>query len=240
MADQFKGLPMEDLIGGPLNAAVSANVSMARATSDFITEVGFEPSTDAKVPGAIRMVSFDFERPGIMYDKDGKAKRTIEEVKMKVPLLAIVPIPTLQIDTVDVVFDMEVKSSVSEKSSSDYNATLDATGQAKFGLFSVKVKVHGSVSSHKENCRSSDNSAKYHVEVHAVNKGMPEGLSRVLDIMASAAKPLNVSAAALDDKGEAKRDANNRILADHSVDMDGNYSPEAATGGQDTEKTPAS
>lgn len=31
MAQQFTGLPMEDLIGGPLNASAKANAAMAQA-----------------------------------------------------------------------------------------------------------------------------------------------------------------------------------------------------------------
>jgi hypothetical protein len=36
MASQFKGLPMADLIGGPLNAAARANEQMAKAMEDFL------------------------------------------------------------------------------------------------------------------------------------------------------------------------------------------------------------
>lgn len=215
MADQFKGLPMQDLIGGPLDAAVKANVKLAQATADFINNVGFtqkidktDPKNPKVVPGATRMVDFDFERPGTSIDKDGNQIRTVEAVRMRVPILAVVPIPNLQVDSVDITFDMEVKSSTSEKSSEDKNATLDATAKVGWGPFSVEVKIHGSVSTHKENTRTSDNSAKYHVEVHATNHGTPEGLARVLDIMASAAKPLAVQAAPVNSKtGEANRDA---------------------------------
>ncbi len=52
----------------------------------------------------------------------------------------------------------------------------------QIGPFSMKAKVKGSISSHKENTRKSDNSAKYHVQVRATQGEMPEGLSRVLDI----------------------------------------------------------
>lgn len=199
MADQFKGLPMNDLIGAPLDAAVKANINMARATADFINTVGFGPDVidstgKATGPGAIRMVNFEFERPGIEI-VNGVQTRTIEVVKMRVPLLAIVPIPNLQVDNVDITFDMEVRSSTSEKSSTDTAATLDATAKVGWGPFSLEVKVHGSVATHKENTRTSDNSAKYHVEVHATNHGVPEGLARVLDIMATAAKPLAVMSA---------------------------------------------
>jgi len=45
------------------------------------------------------------------------------------------------------------------------------------------------VSSHMQNTRSSDNSAKYHLNVKAEDKGMPEGLARVMDIMQTACEP---------------------------------------------------
>ena len=41
IASQFTGLPMADLIGGPLQAACEAQVSLANATADFIQRVGF-------------------------------------------------------------------------------------------------------------------------------------------------------------------------------------------------------
>ena len=47
---------------------------------------------------------------------------------------------------------------------------------------------------HKENTRSSDNSAKYHVQVLAEDTGMPEGLARVLDILHTAIQPAVTSA----------------------------------------------
>lgn len=195
MSDQFKGLPMDSLIGGPLEAAVKANVMMAQSTAEFINTVGFDqvpvdPSDAAKgmQAGKARTALFKFERPGIAVS----GARTIEQVKMEVPLLAIVPIPNLQVDTVDVVFDMEVKSSTSSKSSSDTSGQFSAKAKVGWGPFSATVNVSGSCASHKENTRSSDNSAKYHVEVKAKNFGIPEGLARVLDIMSEAAKPLDV------------------------------------------------
>ena len=41
--------------------------------------------------------------------------------------------------------------------------------------------------------RTSDNSAKYHVAVHAEDRGMPEGLARVMDIMQSAIAPKSIT-----------------------------------------------
>ena len=36
MSDQFQGLPMDSLIGGPLTAACDSQVKLARSTADFI------------------------------------------------------------------------------------------------------------------------------------------------------------------------------------------------------------
>lgn len=189
MASQFKGLPMGDLIGGPLSAACDAQVKLANATADFIKYIGFLPpgQDDPNGVGAVRTAHFGFVRQ--VADPANNNALTDEHVSLDVPLLAIVKIPSLSITKVDITFDMEVKSSFSAKESNDASAHMAADITAGWGPVSVKVHVEGSVSSHKENTRSSDNSAKYHVQVQAEDSGMPEGLARVLDIMHSAIQP---------------------------------------------------
>lgn len=188
MAAQFQGLPMDSLIGGPLRAAADAQTMLANSTAAFINAVGFEWKYDANKKvweREIRNVEFEYE--STEQGPDGKA--FIKETKIVVPMLAIVPIPNLQIDTVDITFDMEVKSSFQEKTAENREVAFEAELSGRIGPFSVRVKVNGSASSSKETTRSSDNSAKYHVAVHATNHGMPEGLQRVLDMMAKATAP---------------------------------------------------
>lgn len=98
---------------------------------------------------------------------------------------------------------MEVKQSEKSESAKDLSASL--SGSAKFGP--VKVNITGSVSSHESNTRSSDNSAKYHVDVRASNHGTPEGLSRVLDMMAVCISPVLVSSDIKDGNGQSLSDA---------------------------------
>ena len=189
MANQFSGLDMAALIGGPLTAACNAQTMLARSTLNFIEEVGLEPA-DASGVRKVRTANFSFDRTADGTD----GKMGSENVEMNVPLLAIVKVPALSIDTVDVTFDMEVKSSTSSQSSSDKNAELDATAGLKIGPFSLDVKIKGSISCHESNTRSSDNSAKYHVQVHASQQKTPEGLMRMLDILSSAVAPSAVTA----------------------------------------------
>lgn len=223
MAASFSGLPMGDLIGGPLNASCEAQVRLAMATVNFIKVVGFEaPPAPAKQGdpvnpwgGKTRTASFRFKRPVQLEpaqpevpevkDANGAvtqqkkaavpAKIGLEEVEIEVPVLAIVKVPSLSITQVDVTFDMEVKSSESSKESEDKSGSVEAQAKFGWGPVSGSVSIKGSVATHKENTRTSDNSAKYHVEVHAKDGGMPEGLARVLDILQQSVAPKAISGA---------------------------------------------
>ncbi|MFC0118955.1 DUF2589 domain-containing protein [Pseudoalteromonas xiamenensis] len=183
MSDQFGGLPMDQLIGGPLSAACDAQVSLAKATSDFIETVGFEN-------GKVRMVPFSFEKPEQIQQPDGSVKIESTAYEIKVPFISIVSVPTLQVTEVDVNFMMEVKSSFSEQTKDDRQASFEAEASGRIGPFSVRVKCQGSISSSKETQRKSDNSAKYDVTVKARQTGTPEGLSRVLDILQQSIAPV--------------------------------------------------
>lgn len=188
IAEQFTGLQMDQLIGGPLRAAADANAHLANSTADFINNIGFDNK------GNVRNVMFGYQKRTA--NEDGTSN--LDELKVAVPILAIVPIPNLQVDEVNILFDMEVKQSEREESSRDMSASLDASVR----IWPVKVNVTGSVSSHQSNTRSSDNSAKYHVDVRATNHGIPEGLARVLDMMAANVAPALVSSTLKDGNGQ--------------------------------------
>ncbi len=229
MGDQFKGLPMGDLIGGPLKAACDGQMLLAQATADFIKNVGFLPGEKNDF-GAARTAKFQYTK--MVQSADGTV--TPYQAELNVPLLAVVNIPSLAVKRVHITFDMEVKSSYSEKSSLDANASTSAT--VKGGFFvRAEVNISGSVSTHKENTRSSDNSAKYHVEVLAEDNGTPEGLLRVMDILQSATEPILLDAhgkamdangnaitgkipGAYDEKGNLREGSGNAITAGASGD----------------------
>jgi hypothetical protein len=188
IAEQFSGLPMDQLIGAPLRAAADASTQLANATATFINEVGFDEQNK------IRTAAFGYQMRSA--NEDGTSN--LNEMKVDVPILAIVPIPNLQIDEINILFDMEVKQS--EKSEKSTDVGINLKGKAKFGP--VKVSINGNVSVHSANTRSTDNSAKYHVDVRATNHGTPEGLSRVLDMMAANIAPMLVSSDVKDGNGQ--------------------------------------
>ncbi|MBF4337221.1 DUF2589 domain-containing protein [Vibrio anguillarum] len=215
MQNQFSGLPMESLIGTPLKAACDAQVMLAQSTVNFIRNVGFEGDKT-------RTADFSYTRY-VVTGKDGLGNDIIdkEDIGLEVPVLSIVNIPSLMVDEVDITFDMEVKSAESSKETQDTKGEFSAKAKLGWGPFSVTANVSGSVASHKENTRSSDNSAKYHVQVHASQAGTPEGLSRVLDIIQDSVAPKSVNG------------PNQALLKDQAID---NASKEVVKARKDLEQ----
>ena len=188
IASQFSALPMEDLIGGPLQAAATAQGKLASITSDFITSVGLEDTGGGKL--AARTVDFKYQKPVKSSKTDAKTGAVTDtwskqDMNLQVPLLSIVKSPNLQVKEVDITFDMEVKASTASQTTSAQDAKVSATWSG----WGAKVSFQGSVSNKQESQRSSDTSAKYHVEVKAQDDGAPEGLMKVLDILGEAIQP---------------------------------------------------
>jgi len=183
MSDQFGGLPMDQLIGGPLTAACNAQTLLAKSSADFIKNVGMDDAGNGQMKA--RTVDFSFTKP--VQQADGSV--VSQDVNLEVPLLAIINTPSLSVKEAEVRFTMEVKSSTSSKKTSDSKADLTAHAKYNAGLFSCDVTIHGSVANHSEKSRSSDNSAKYDVKVVARDDGPPEGLMKVLDMLNDAIAP---------------------------------------------------
>ena len=181
-AEVFKGLPMRELIGAPLQAACESQQKLAESALDYMLRIGFEEG-DLK---NARLIKFNLERP--VETPDGVTTSTIE---VQAPFLGLVPIPSLLIESVDVDFQMEVTSTETSKDTT----TAEITSKAGYkGLFSrVSVEVQGRVTTSRENTRSTNQTAKYQVHVSARQQRPTEGMSKLMDILASCTAPLKVT-----------------------------------------------
>lgn len=178
---QFTGLPMEALISKPLTAAANAQGSLALLTEDFIKRVGLEEDSDTPGSYTARTVSFSYNLP-VPPNKDGEIK--FHKCSIQVPILAIVNVPSLSVKKVEIEFSMEVKTASSHSDSVDTSTTISGSYGGWWSPWSGSVT--GNVSTSDKNERSSSTAAKYFVKVEARDDGPPEGLSKVLDILASA------------------------------------------------------
>lgn len=141
MSQQFSGLPMESLIGGPLNAAAKANSAMALTQTRFMLDTCFnrkevsttEPKSYQYEPIMIDMIlTRSVIGPGATEGADPVIKPA--STKFTLPLLTILPINSLAVETVDINFEMEVKSSFSE----DDNKAKESESKGE-GSFETKL-----------------------------------------------------------------------------------------------------
>ena len=107
---------------------------------------------------------------------DNQSSQTTRLINYQVPLLAIVWVPSLFIQTVDVDFEAKINQS------SVTTSKISASTKFKAWYSPWKFSASGSVT----NTTKKNYSATYRVQVHAEDKGYPEGLEKIIDALTSA------------------------------------------------------
>jgi hypothetical protein len=173
----LQAIPFGSIIGGPLNACIEAQAQAALTSWKFIDAVGL--MTDKKTGEKKTVnVSFQFMQNGRM-------------AQINVPLLTIVPIPYIAIQSVDIAFKANISASSSSTSETSSSSALDAELGAKakigYGPFGVSADMKANYSSKKDS--KSTQESKYSVEytmdvaVKAGQDSMPAGLAKVLELL---------------------------------------------------------
>ncbi|HEX6247467.1 MAG TPA: DUF2589 domain-containing protein [Nocardioidaceae bacterium] len=176
---QEMALPMEQIIGGPLQAVIKAQSLAASTTVDFIQQVGLTGDGTDQVA---RTVAFSFDRNVPDTDEAGDDIVRSETVNLNVPLLTIVPVPFIRIATTDISFECKVSSSTINSSDMSLGVSAEASG----GFWGVKVGVKSSFSYNTKSTDTVNRSATLKVDVHAVQDEIPKGLDRILTILETA------------------------------------------------------
>jgi hypothetical protein len=163
-AVEFQSLPLEFVIASPLAGAVKAQALAAANTRDFITAFKDEKVTlkaASQIAGDSRMVD------------------------VEVPLLALVPIPHLRIDSLTVNFKYEIAQLSVDK---DEHAKELQGEVGTTGILSnfVKASFKGSIASKSSSESTLNRAGSLDITVHASEGEMPEGLKRVLSLLAHA------------------------------------------------------
>lgn len=173
----LQAIPFSSMIGGPLKACIDAQAMAAKTTWDFIQEVGLTVDPETGEKKAVN-VSFSFIQNG----------RTVQ---LNVPLLTIVPIPYIAINSIDINFKASISASSSsvteDTSSTSTDVGAEVTAGLKAGPFHMDAKINANYSSKKDSKATED--SKYSVEytmdiaVKAGQDSMPAGLAKVLELL---------------------------------------------------------
>ncbi|VEB40611.1 Protein of uncharacterised function (DUF2589) [Chromobacterium violaceum] len=114
---------MQSLIGGPLQAAAQAQQSLAMTQTQAILETGFIRLVDRNG----KLTGYKPLTAAIELASSRPARRpAASALTLKLPVLTLMHIPSLAIRSVDIAFDMEVKSSCSRETAEQSASKLDA------------------------------------------------------------------------------------------------------------------
>lgn len=175
LTSELNNIDFRKMIGGPLQAAVDAQVASSLATVNFINQVGFAEDTSGKKE--LVMVDFSHTRK----DVDDAGNAVNKEVNVRVPLLAMLPIPSLRIEHVIIDFNVKLNS----VQTSQVSDSLGVNAEAKAGWGPVSFKVSASYQRKSSTGVEVKKEYALNVNVKAVQDEIPAGLEKILGMLSA-------------------------------------------------------
>lgn len=204
MISYMKALPFDHIIGAPLMACIKAQQSSAQATWEAIREMGFDKSDKSAGEEEVAMVSLLFQQGGFTR-------------KITVPLLTLIPIPYMQIDSVDLKFRADMSTSSDGTITAKYSNTMDSQA-ARTSKYNVTNEID--------------------INIHATTSGMPAGIAKLLDIFTN--QCIDVMDYTPDDYSaeiiQAAKEEAERIKAEARAEVDGIVKKYIDESGKPTER----
>ena len=187
-AAELGSIDFENLIGGPLNAAVAAQNNASLSTVNFIKTVGFDE--DDK----IRMTDFTYKKdvpkliddpsnPGTLIpDPSGATEE--KTIDLKVPFISLLNVPSLRIETVEIDFNVKLNSVHTKNIGSKFKIKAELDSKIGGAMWGVKLKVTSSYKRTTSIGVKIEKEYSMNVKVKATNDEMPAGLEKVLGLLA--------------------------------------------------------
>ena len=176
----FEGeLNIESIISAPLVATSKANVMILTGQAEFLLDYCFERVGNIYQPKMVEMI---LSQSVVDYTKQPTDPDyvTIEKMAFQVPLLCMLPINSIAIDTVNVNFDLEITSVGSYKSNID--------------LFERKAVLNGRIApaSSSQNCDQVNTRSSTHlkVNIHVGRLPLPRGVLSILELYEKSIHPV--------------------------------------------------
>lgn len=184
-------LNFNSLIGSPLVAGINASAQAAMATAEYIQAMGFQGGSGSDGQNQqLKTVSFTYTANLA----SGPVSQTVT-----VPLLSILPIPYLRVDSMQIDFKAKINSIASVKNTNTFGTTNSVTGSTG-GFLSMFESAHFDVTVADQNVNTQvaqqTSNFSLDVKVHAGVDALPSGMQKVLNIFESLIVPTATPAAA--------------------------------------------
>lgn len=177
MTSELANIDFRKMLGGPLQAAIDAQVASSMASIDFINKVGFTEVDDKK-----ELVYVDFTHEQQEFNPDGatEEEKWVKSTKhVKVPLLAMVQVPSLRIEYVEITFNAKLNS-VESSSVSD---KLGVNAEVKGGWGPVSFKVSASYQRQTATAVKIEKEYALNIKMRAVQDEIPRGLEEIFNLL---------------------------------------------------------
>jgi hypothetical protein len=177
---EFQQLPLHAIIAEPLMATVDAQAKSAIATQNFIQS--FLEPVPGNNNGDVQPMTVDFNTSITDAQNPGQTN----SVSVSAPLLSIVPIPNLLIDSLSINFKYEVSQVIT--SSSDSTKGMNGNLNAKIGMaaWGANLSLAGSITNESKQSNTVNRNGALDISVHASQAPIPEGLSKIMSILSNA------------------------------------------------------
>lgn len=169
LVNELNSLDFSTLIGGPIQAAVTAQNNASLSQVQFIREVGLVTGSDNTKE--LNMVEFTYT---------DTSETTPVSRTLRVPVLAMLNVPSLRIEEMTIDFNAKL-TSVETK-----NVETSASGNANLSLSYGKLaSLKASASYQKKTTTGSQVDKTYSMVIHVkvVNDDLPAGLDRMLSLI---------------------------------------------------------
>ena len=159
-----------EILGGLMGAVIDAQAQAARATVDFIEDVGTLEGSDGQGTHQLRNLSFNYTKN----DQNGvPATFTLE-----LPLISLVEIPAISIKTAKFSFNFDVTNTESNTNDENNNTTAN-----KWVRTGKPIKMHGRVNRNPSTKTNTESKVGIQVDVEFEKSSLTIGIERILEML---------------------------------------------------------
>jgi len=170
---ELANIDFKNIIGGPLQAVITAQALSSKTTTDFINDVGLYDDNGRKT---VRMVSFD-------YAKINANTSLLQNFSLSIPFIMLLPVPYIEVTTITIDLNVKLNSVETVSSGSTFSTYGEVSGGYDWFFGSVNFKAGFSTTSTSSYTGTTEQAFDLSVHVQAGQAAMPSGTQRVLDML---------------------------------------------------------
>ena len=162
---EFTKIPLDFIIATPLLTTIRAHAQAAQTTLDFVKQMNLADAVE-------------FETS--VETKDGSGGTQTKGQKIKVPLLALVKVPSLNFDSLSISFSYNISQVYHEKSQTTSGAKIEAGTTGLLSSF-VSAKLAGNIEHTTNRENTANRGGTLEVKVHVSESQLPAGLQKIIN-----------------------------------------------------------